>query len=448
MKYGRLKAGIAEGEVTGKKGLRLVSKFSSKTAKGSRTPLFAKALVLSNDEEDLAIVTLDLIGLGKEDCDRTAEMINDQAGIKPESVMISCSHTHAAPYTVPFLGWNDVEKEYVEKVTAKVVEVVEEAKNGLQKASLGTGYALLPHIVYNRRFITRNMKVVTRWMQMPMPKNEILMPEGPTDPELKVFVVRDARGHPICLLWNFAAHNVFSVGDQYSADLPYLVQRGLDERIGRHVPALYLAGCGGNTSFNGSLEDVAGWVSDAAMAVQMDVPCDPMIYLGSRKDEAVLPIRDYSEFWSEFDIKLKFPEALDTYREELEMLREEGANAIVTSVQAFRMGNFALVGMPGEPFVEFGLEIKEKSPFLETHVAGYTNDFPGYVIPRRAFEYAGYESWTARSAKIGPGGGEYLVLRALSLLEGLSREAPLSRRRAMKTREEILGSLVEFDDQL
>jgi len=448
MRYGKLKAGVAETEITGRMGLRLPGKFSSTTAKGTKTPLSAKALVLSNDQTELAIVTLDLLGLGKEDCDKTAESISEETGIKPESVMINCSHTHAAPYTVPFLGWAGIEKDYVEKVRDEVARVVREAKKNLRNASLGTGYALLPHIVYNRRFITRNMKVVTRWMGMPMPKNEILMPEGPTDPELGVFVVRDAEGYPICLLWNMAAHNVFSVGEQYSADLSYYVQKGLDERLGKHVPTMYLAGCGGNINFNGDLENVAGWISDAVMAVQMDTPCDPMIYLGSRKDEAVLPLRDISELWNEFDIKLKFPEALDTYQEELEMLRKEAANAVVTTIQAFRLGSFALVGMPGDPFVEFALEIKGKSPFLKTYAAGYTDDFPGYVIPRSAFEYAGYEAWTARSAKIGPGGGEYLVLRALSLLEALSKEAPLSKKVATRTKEEILGSLVEFDDGL
>jgi len=447
MKYGRLKAGIAEIEITGRNGLKLVGKFTSSIAKGKRTPLFAKALVLSNEETDLAIVALDLFGLKREDCDRAAEMINKQCSIKPESVMISCSHTHGAPYTAPFLGWTSTEKEYVKEVTAEIVEVVESARNSLQNAFLGTGNALLPHVIYNRRFITRNMRVVTPWMGMPIPRNEILMPEGPVDPELGVFVVRAQNGHPICLIWNFAAHNVFSVDDQFSAGLPFCVQRGLDERMGKHVPALFLAGCGGNITFNVDLEEAERWVSNAVMAVQMDVPCDPAIYLASRKEDVVLPIRDYSDFWSEFDIKLKFPEALEIYRQEMDLLRQEGANAVVTNIQAFRMGNFALVGMPGEPFAEFGLEIKEKSPFLKTYVSGYANDYPGYVIPRRAFEHGGYESWTARSAKIGPGGGEYLVERALSLLEQLSREAPLSRKAPRKSREQILGSLTDFDSQ-
>ena len=54
-----------------------------------------------------------------------------------------------------------MEKKYIEEVRDKIVKVVEMARNNLQNASLGTGYALLPHLVSNRRFVTRNMKVVT-----------------------------------------------------------------------------------------------------------------------------------------------------------------------------------------------------------------------------------------------------------------------------------------------
>jgi hypothetical protein len=444
--YGRLKAGVSEIEITGRNGLKLAGRFSPVNAVKVKTPLFAKALILSNDETVLAIITLDLIGLGRKNCERICDAVKKETSISPECIMISCSHTHASPCTIPYFGCEGIEEEYVEEVILKVSETVKKSLENLQNASLGAGSALLPHIIYNRRFITRNMKVITHWMDMPIPKNEVYMPEGPIDPELSVLVLRNAEGYPLCLLWNFAGHNVFSVGDQYSADLPYYVQNYIDNSLGKHIPVMYLPGCGGNINFNGDIGKVTEWISNAIVAVQLDTPCDPNIYLGSKKEEIVLPIRDYSQFWSEFDIKLKFPQVLETYRQELEFLRKEGANAVATYLQALRIGNFALAGLPGEPFVEFELEIKKRSPFLRTFVAGYTNDYPGYIITRRAFEYEGYESWTSRLAKIGPGGGEYLVTRTLILMENLAKEAPLSRKIPIKAKEEMLGSLADFDE--
>jgi len=71
-------------------------------------------------------------------------------------------------------------------------------------------------------------------------------------------------------------------------------------------------------------------------------------------------------------------------------------------VQAFRIGDLALVGAPGEFFVELGLEIKRRSPFAQTMVLELANDSVGYIPTRRA-----------------PGFGELIVETAVRLLEGL-----------------------------
>lgn len=413
----RLQAGVAELDITGEVGLELAAELNPRVSKGTRTPLVAKALVLSDGNETLAVVTLDLFGLQSEIADRLVETVSEHCDLKPEAVMVVCAHTRGAPYTTPVVGWPGVHENYLEMIAARVPDVVSSACAKLQPASLGVGHAELPHLVFNHRLMTRNMKAITAWMEIP--KDEVLAPEGPIDEKFSVFVIRDARGDPMCLLWNFAADNRFSQDDQISADLPYFVQRELDERIGKHVPSLYLPGCGGNVSFTHGLEQTTDAVASAVMAVQLETPCDPMIRLGCAKESMILPTRDYTQFWSQPDIELKCPQAAEMYAQELEFLREEGARAVPTSVQVLRLGRFALVGLPGMPFVEFALEIKRKSPFWSTLVTGNTGDHPGYVITRDAFEHEGFEAWPARSAKVGPGGGEFMVKRALGLLEEL-----------------------------
>jgi len=415
----RLKAGVAEIEITGQVGLELAAELNPRVSRGVGTPLMAKALVLSNGAESLAIVTLDLFGLQRETAERLAQGVSERCGLKPEGVMVICSHTRGAPYTTPVVGWPGVHEEYLAEVIGRVPEVVAAAQARLEDASLGFGHAILPHLVYNHRLETRNMKTITAWMGVP--KNEVLQPEGPTDPEFSLLVVRDNRGRPLCLLWNLAADNRFSLDDQVSAGLPHFVQAALDTTLGQHVPCLYLTGCGGNVSFTHDLDHTADAVASAVMAVQLETPCDPMIKLGCTRERMILPIRDYAQFWSQADIELKYPQALEAYAQEVELLQKEGAHAVPTSVQVFRLGRFALVGLPGMPFVEFALEIKEKSPFQATLVAGNAGDYAGYVITRAAFERAGFESWPARSAKVGPGGGEFMAEEAISLLSELRR---------------------------
>jgi hypothetical protein len=61
-------------------------------------------------------------------------------------------------------------------------------------------------------------------------------------------------------------------------------------------------------------------------------------------------------------------------------------------LQVFTIGDdIALVAMPGEPFVEIGLRVKEKSPFQYTLFSGYSNIGWAYVPTPQAYELGGYE---------------------------------------------------------
>jgi hypothetical protein len=64
-----------------------------------------------------------------------------------------------------------------------------------------------------------------------------------------------------------------------------------------------------------------------------------------------------------------------------------------TEVQAISLGDgVALVALPGEFFAETGRAIREASGLDGLLVAGYANDYIGYVVPEHAFEEGGYES--------------------------------------------------------
>ena len=80
-----------------------------------------------------------------------------------------------------------------------------------------------------------------------------------------------------------------------------------------------------------------------------------------------------------------------------------------------KLGDLALVGLPGEMFCEFGLEIKEKSPAKHTIVVGLANDAIGYIPTIEAFAQGGYEP-TPGACKFAPGLGEKLTASALKQL--------------------------------
>ena len=87
-------------------------------------------------------------------------------------------------------------------------------------------------------------------------------------------------------------------------------------------------------------------------------------------------------------------------------------------VQALRIGDAAVVGLPGEIFVEIGLSIKSQASATPLFMVSLANGYIGYVATDRALrEEGGYETWAALSALGGPGTAPAMEALALSLLQ-------------------------------
>ena len=83
-------------------------------------------------------------------------------------------------------------------------------------------------------------------------------------------------------------------------------------------------------------------------------------------------------------------------------------------IQAFRIGDLGVVGLPGEPFVEGQLALKTNSAAPYLFPAHMTSHYVGYLPTREAYERGGHEAnedityW----AKLAPGCLEEVVDRA------------------------------------
>jgi neutral ceramidase len=61
-------------------------------------------------------------------------------------------------------------------------------------------------------------------------------------------------------------------------------------------------------------------------------------------------------------------------------------------IQALRIGEVAIVAMPGEPFAEIGAAVKKASPFPVTMFCGYSSGEGGDYMPTAPeYPFAGYE---------------------------------------------------------
>jgi neutral ceramidase len=86
----------------------------------------------------------------------------------------------------------------------------------------------------------------------------------------------------------------------------------------------------------------------------------------------------------------------------------------------------AIVALPGEIFVGFGLAIKASSPFARMAVVGLANDHLGYVPTLEAVAQGGYETWRTRVSWTAPGTGEAMVNAVLAVLERMAKAEPAS----------------------
>jgi hypothetical protein len=87
------------------------------------------------------------------------------------------------------------------------------------------------------------------------------------------------------------------------------------------------------------------------------------------------------------------------------------------SVHVMQIGPLVLVGIPGELFVEYALEMKQRVRQLTDRpmmLVGYANGYIGYLVTPRAIATGGYEQAAAR---VDSSTGRVLTEAAMELVE-------------------------------
>jgi hypothetical protein len=88
-------------------------------------------------------------------------------------------------------------------------------------------------------------------------------------------------------------------------------------------------------------------------------------------------------------------------------------------IQALRIGELGIVGVPCETFVETGLAIKAGSPFKPTFCISLANGYNGYLPTPEHHGWGGYETWRARSSYLAVDAEPAVRQTALGLLDRL-----------------------------
>jgi neutral ceramidase len=376
------RAGTAKADLDPPLGIPMAGYGSERFAKGTLDPLEARVLVLSDGTRSLALVTLDLCYPFEP---AVMEQIRAGARRSVDEIVFHASHTHSGP------TYSAAPKAAAHAVP-RVVTAIQEAASHLVPARIGTGWGQT-FIGFNRRSVRVDGSVQMFW------RNETKVSTTfPVDPTVGVIRLDRGDGTPLAVLVNYACHPVVLGPENldYSADYPSEMRRYVEEKMGNGVMAFFLQGAPGdiNPYYDKTplLDDAVNLMRETgrklgeeavrvAGAVSTRVPAEPRI----ESKTVVIAARNR---WNTEKLRAVLKERYRLDESRAARLLRENMELPVTTVLLNR--DIAFVGMPGEPFVEFQMQLRAKSPLRNSFLLGYTNGYFAYFPTIAAAVRGGY----------------------------------------------------------
>jgi len=403
-----LKAGCARVDITPPVGVWLSGYGSrNKPSEGISDKLYAKAVVLDDGQNKMAIVSTDLLWVPLETTNEVRGIVKKKIGIPETNVLICATHTHFGPKVEKIRkDWPDtpaskVDKSYIQKLTKKIIESIMTAAKNTRPVKLGAVKGEISEIVYNRRTKKPDGKVSMTFRLPPTDPNLVF---GPTDPQVAILRIEDFSRTLVGTIVNYACHPVCGATDNQefysiSADYPGYTMRVVEEMEGGIC--LFALGTAGNMNpvrFEGEnhRSRIGKALGGEVLRRLQLVSTSGDISLKAMKKQVILPVKK--------DLP---PERLQDPNKPEELL--------ATEIQVLRIGDIYILGLPGEVLVEIGLEIKKKAGIENLFIISLSNDACGYVCHSHAYDEGGYEpGWGTNLAK---GAGEIIIKEALDLIK-------------------------------
>ena len=322
--------------------------------------LWANAVALSDGEQQLLMLALDVCEMPLYTTHLLKGAIMQATGLEPDQILINTSHTHAGPDVGVIVSEDPLalyEPAYFVEFAQLCANVCQRALADLATAALRVGRAEVDAGASRRERTPEGTTVIG------------VNPDGPRLPVLTVWTFSRPE-RPDVVWWSLPLHGATVTGDnlQISAEWMGAAVRRFDADHDQAV-AIFLQGCCGDQNpyrERNSLEQMDEHGADVALALE-DA-------LASSQDVESLPL---------------------VHRWHTVLLPSARGGCQRLPVHGLRLGDAALVSLAGEPFVAYALYGQELRPGPATMVLGYTDGTVGYLPTADAFEEGGYEpnSW-------------------------------------------------------
>ncbi|NJD02912.1 MAG: hypothetical protein FIA99_10050 [Ruminiclostridium sp.] len=441
-----MKAGVVSVDITPAVGVVLGGNGrKDNKSRGVHDPLFANIIALNENNNTVVFIGLDVLGILKEDVDEIKKGITAKHTLEGKDIVITATHTHSGPNIIRIFASTYSAREldeidvYRKELINKVINAADEALNGMFPCKFGYGKGIAEEFSFNRRIFLKDGSFIMGFEEHGL--NDVDRFAGPSGyPVMSVYKITDFSGKVRAVHVNYASHPALACGEGllFSRDYVHGLTEALKERYGKDIVVLYTNGSQGNlipfnpfkqpfvTGFEES-DRVGRGLADAAVKIIESIVMKDCLRMKTALREIELPIRKIpGDMVAIAEELLKNHAGKDIVAHGLDPSVEAdgvvklyrcGKKTEKIVIQAVNINETLIVTLPGEVFIEFGLQIIEDSPFDNTMIFGLANGYSGYIPTSEAFSQGGYEIKPSySSSKFVPEAGDILVGNVKNLI--------------------------------
>lgn len=445
-----LRAGAAAVDITPPVGTSLdgvISKNGPVT--GVHDRIFSRALVLADGDTRIAICVNDLCMVERSYFDRAKKIVFEKTGLPVDRILMTSTHTHAAP-RVPYGRATDRDDLYYNQLVELMAAAIIQAEQNLAPAQIAWGSFDAGKYAACRRFLAEKGSVSLnpfgvageQIKSVAGQSKSIIQPAAPVDPQCSLLSVQHRDGTPLAILGNMSIHYCggYQKGqisaDYFGAYARHLTKKQTTENSHPPFVGMLSNGTSGNVGavMKQDKKKYAAfeWIEEAGKQFaeqslkvidQLDHQSDWNIAMIEQELELGIRRPDAARLTWARDI-LEHPQQKTPHRwskiyatEAVELSKYPPTEKI--KIQAIRIGELGIVGLPCEVFTETGLAIKDQSPFKATFSMELANGSSGYLPTPAQHALGGYETWPARSSYLEIDAETKIRQTALKLLNQL-----------------------------
>ena len=363
---------------------QMLAGYPERKSTGVHDRIFHKIIALDDGTTQFFLVSTDNCKMSPAEYDKTAEMLQQQFGIKRENFWWSVTHTHSAPelgtpgLSIIFLPErykHPLPNDYTAFVEKKLIEGIAEARQKLVPAKLGIGWGFSKANI-NRRSVDLDGKATLG-----------LNPDGAVDQRIGLIRIDKMDGSPIALITNYPIHGT-DLGPQnlnISGDVPGIVSEYVEQKIG--APVLFINGAAGNLAPIYSVYPTPG----AGHLGQFRVLLGDKILEANHMISSTIEKVTLSSGILTVETPRKameWPEELNNYTR----TTSTGVKMVRLPVRFLKINeDLAIWSAPLELFCEISNEVRDRSTFPYTFYYGYTCGNLGYMLTPEEWPKGGYE---------------------------------------------------------